>query len=534
MLAMREHHVYEWKSGFVMRYQMLKRVGFALLAVLGLVAMVSLLSYNFGLKTSDHIHNNLLVLDSRTDTIVRNLETFSSYAFSRDIDTGSVTQLVARAWKSDAAERDAIRTELYQRILPVYQQMERYHFRQLHFHFPDSTSFLRMHSPDKYGDYLGDVRSTVKLVNQTKTPVTAFEEGRIFNGYRFVYPLFWQGQHCGSVEVSFSMSSFLTRLHSLRNCDYHFGVRRDVVESTVFDSNQSNYRESIFSANYMEDVGVTQEHQMTAAFDGRPPEFDALLAEGRNGGVVTMVDGQPVIILVSHIHNLEKVPVGVIISVDKDPVYATLRDDFFTLLAVSCAGYVALVLVVFLLYVERKRLRIISSTDSLTGLANRRTVTAVLEHELQRFSRYSTPLSVMILDIDDFKSMNDTYGHEEGDRVLRTMSAVMKDTLRATDTVGRWGGEEFIVILQNTPYESAMVAANKLRAAIARGPVSEKRAVTVSVGVASAGSNESMDSLVGRADTAMYHAKKTGKNRVSGSDPGQDNGAGLTDPGTSG
>ncbi|MBN2875199.1 MAG: diguanylate cyclase [Spirochaetales bacterium] len=487
-----------------------------LLASAGLVGIISLLSINFKNQTEEHVENNLLILDSRIETIIRNLEIFSSYAFSRDVDTAMVNEMIARAWNGTAAERDAIRTELYGLMLPVYQQMERYHFRQLHFHFPDTTSFLRMHAPELFGDYLGDIRSTVRTVNQTQTAITAFEEGRIYNGYRFVYPLFWNGQHCGSVEVSFAMSSFLSRLRDLKNCDYYFGVRKDIVESTVFESQQSNYRESTFSTVYLEDGGLSQDHPMSQAFNYKSKALEQLLAEGRDGGIVSELAGKPVLVLVNHIKNLAANPVGVIISVDNDPAYEVMRGGFFALLIVSTFGYVGLVLALYLLHTERKRLHIMSSTDSLTGLCNRRTISAVLEHELQRYERYKTPLSVMIIDIDDFKQVNDTYGHEEGDKVLKKLATIMMSTLRSTDTIGRWGGEEFITILQNTPFEAAMIAANKLRESVEKNQVSEKKTITISVGVSTYTGKETMDTLVGRADTAMYQAKRSGKNRVLG------------------
>ncbi|HQO65569.1 MAG TPA: GGDEF domain-containing protein, partial [Spirochaetales bacterium] len=166
---------------------------------------------------------------------------------------------------------------------------------------------------------------------------------------------------------------------------------------------------------------------------------------------------------------------------------------------------------------DRERLTRLSTTDPLTGLYNRVTVRTALDRELGRLARYGSPLSVLMLDIDDFKTINDRFGHGEGDAVLKRLAGLMRTATRETDCVGRWGGEEFIVVLAGTPYEEAVRAAEKLRAAVAASDISDKRVVTVSVGVAGAVPEDTQESVVSRADDAMYRAKRSGKNRVEGS-----------------
>ncbi|PCM44254.1 GGDEF domain-containing protein [Marinobacter sp. ANT_B65] len=152
--------------------------------------------------------------------------------------------------------------------------------------------------------------------------------------------------------------------------------------------------------------------------------------------------------------------------------------------------------------------------DQLTGLYNRAGIEELLSSELVRSQRYGNPLSVMVFDIDHFKSVNDTYGHDAGDRVLKEVALRVKDSMRSVDFVGRWGGEEFLVILAETPLSNAAIAAEGVRKTVERGEYGIDRLVTVSVGVAAFHEDSHVDSLVKRADLALYEAKRSGRNRV--------------------
>lgn len=166
-------------------------------------------------------------------------------------------------------------------------------------------------------------------------------------------------------------------------------------------------------------------------------------------------------------------------------------------------------------YQYKKSLERMAVTDGLTGLYNHRYTYERLEEEVSKAERYSRPLSLMMIDIDNFKGINDTQGHRAGDEVLVGVAQTLKDTLRSVDVVGRYGGEEFVVILPETSLYAASIAAEKIRAGI-EALSCGKRAirVTVSVGVAEHEAGEAATSLVNRADALLYQAKRAGKNRV--------------------
>ena len=157
-------------------------------------------------------------------------------------------------------------------------------------------------------------------------------------------------------------------------------------------------------------------------------------------------------------------------------------------------------------------------TDPLTGLSNRRHFFEVADAELARSRRYGTPLSLLMLDIDRFKEVNDLHGHRAGDRVLQQLARTCLEVLRNVDVAGRVGGEEFAVLLPETELAGAMEVAERLREAVEKSAVDreEGRAlrITVSVGVAILEAHSNLDTLLSQADTALYDAKHQGRNRV--------------------
>lgn len=201
--------------------------------------------------------------------------------------------------------------------------------------------------------------------------------------------------------------------------------------------------------------------------------------------------------------------VGVLAVLDKPGGFRESDQAILTLIAAICAPYVQIA-----------RLARLSAVDVLTGTLNRRGLEGFFEREPARERR---TLSVLMVDVDHFKQINDRYGHAVGDQVLQHLARALARQTRDGDALVRWGGEEFLVVLPQTPLERARVVAERTRASVERtpAPIGEGIRLTVSIGVAQLIPGESREDTIARADAAMYRAKQHGRNRVEVAAPNE-------------
>lgn len=163
---------------------------------------------------------------------------------------------------------------------------------------------------------------------------------------------------------------------------------------------------------------------------------------------------------------------------------------------------------------KNRLLQQVASVDALTGLKNRYSYNLRIMEEIDRAKRYGTQLSLLLIDMDHFKRINDTYGHQAGDDVIRTVAATLQSIIRKVDALARWGGEEFVVLLPGIGLKDANTVAEKLREKVASVVHFDKEVITVSIGVSSFTTQDTLETWFDRTDKALYHAKQEGRNRV--------------------
>lgn len=165
-------------------------------------------------------------------------------------------------------------------------------------------------------------------------------------------------------------------------------------------------------------------------------------------------------------------------------------------------------------FTKQRQAEKMAETDPLTSIYNRRKFSELLDQEIRRVERYNRFLSVVLLDIDHFKKVNDIYGHDAGDYVLKRVTRLIRKDIRITDTFARYGGEEFVIILPETSLEGAMIQIERVRKIIKKASFTKVGHITISAGIAEFIEGDTRKSLVKRADEALYLAKKDGRNRV--------------------
>jgi len=314
----------------------------------------------------------------------------------------------------------------------------------------------------------------------------------IFINYRV---LDYEGRFLGTVGVGLAMDSVRSALKAYqerfgRSVSFVTPEGRIVLYGNGADAETGNIRE----------------------IDGLREQAQRILTEGA-GNYQYARDGK------THLLNVRYIPeLKWFLFVDKseDEALAGIRRTLYVNLAV-CACVTLLVLSITGVALGRyqERMEELATTDKLTGLANRQALDVLIHQAMTRSRRAGTPLSVILADVDHFKAVNDRHGHLTGDRVLRRVAESLRAHLRDSDTVCRWGGEEFLMIVQDCDAGAALLLAEKLRTAIEADLELAELAsglVTLSLGVAQLVPDESVDSLVGRADAAMYAAKEAGRN----------------------
>lgn len=275
--------------------------------------------------------------------------------FDNVIDKPFFQQRLYEANEATEERRQEIRDEIFNRLFPLYTSMDKFKLKQLHFHLHNNESFLRFHRPNKFGDNLTDIRATIAYVNRTGMSVQGFEEGRIFNGYRFVFPLFWNKQPAGSVETSVSMKVIMDAMARELTGKVSFIIRRDIVESKVFQSEMNNYEVTPFSDDFMYEASLMHLNtrmQFAQILQNWEQDED-LNAIGKKGTRSQFVEvkGQSYIVSLLPVENaISREPVGYL-------VYFQENDEYSNVVFESTATFLAVILVaailLFLLYRSR-------------------------------------------------------------------------------------------------------------------------------------------------------------------------------------
>ncbi|MGC9351172.1 MAG: diguanylate cyclase, partial [Sulfurovum sp.] len=437
----------------------------------------------------------------------------SKLLYDQIINTPEVIALFKYASSEDPRIQESVREKLYTKLLPVYRSLQSINLKQLHFHRSDMRSFLRFHRVEKYGDSLEGIRPSLVLANRDKKYVEGFEEGRAYNGFRYVYPLFdEEKRYLGTVETSLSFNALRSDIEHTLETDVDFVIKRDIVARKVWKEEQSNYTVSEISDRYLHEKEPESKrskfYEINLAIKEEASKMmlqNRTFALCKNGYIIVFLP-------ITNIAGEEGA--AYLINYLESTVIRKTRDEAYFMWLISTLGVLSIVTLLYLLLQKMRRINEIASYDALTGLYNRHSFTEVIQYETERVKRTERAYSLIYLDIDNFKRINDSYGHETGDSVLKQLADILKRRTRKTDIVGRWGGEEFLISLPETTPAHAVLLAEKLRREIAQTDFGISLPVTCSFGVTTYRIPELLDVMIARADQNLYQAKEEGKNRV--------------------
>jgi diguanylate cyclase (GGDEF)-like protein len=471
-------------------------------------------------KTQDtQIHTKMVLLQ---------LNHIATIFYDEKINTPAVQEIMYEASHTQDAQKLAnLREKLYKMLQPAYAYFKQNGVRQLHFHLPKAISFLRFHKPDKFGDSLWDIRESIVYVNQNKTPISCYEEGRIFNGFRNVYPIFKGNQFVGTVEISYSFLALQKDLLAIDSTSYLFLVSKKEADEKLFKSEYFHYEESEFR-DFLCDKATLQDvmefrleklhainRLIASDVEKKLQKGEAFSLEFSNKNIY---NGKRIVLTFIPVKNIDSKTVAYIIHYQFDKFLELLIYKIGILFIISTliVLLISMMLMMYLIYYKKKQdlIQMQATHDALTNIYNRYGINDILKQKIGEFERYGKSFSLIFFDIDFFKKINDTYGHDMGDFVLQNIVKMVNTQIRNSDAFGRWGGEEFIIILSETTSKHAITVAEKLRKTVEKETFGLQEAVTCSFGVASIQRGDTITSLLKRADEYLYEAKESGRNRV--------------------
>jgi diguanylate cyclase (GGDEF)-like protein/PAS domain S-box-containing protein len=580
----------------------------------------------------------------------------------------AILTLMEKASLADDEERNRLRQDLYNLLSPMYQHLLRNYFRQMHFHFADGTSFLRMHQPQLFGDLLSDIRPSIILVNTTQKPVVGYEMGRHWQAYRYVFPLSSAtGHHLGSVEIGIPFSTILNDLMDNFTGEYRFIVNKQTAETHLDASDlRDHFTITSFSDDFFSETGdqkaieahrhpgntghISQEQldQINRALQKSLakhlpayetvslPLFQANEAflvhllpirdiTEKTAGYLLTYEHSPTLLamkwrytigyllvtvfslllialhswyttrLLTRLHLQQKLQQELNEShADLDQIFNTAADGMRVinlnneiiranstfaslvhlpmdqLIGKKCYevfsgpdchtdncplqlirngaehienesektrsdGTISTCLLVatpfyngsneltgiiedFRDISERKQLEqqlhTLSTTDELTGLCNRRGFMNLAQQQLSYVERAGIDVFLIFADLDNMKWINDTLGHEAGDKALILATRLLRTTFRDADIVGRMGGDEFAVLLtttSNSDSESILIARLEHELAEINKGLPRQQQIAISFGIVRYPGGISLDELIAQADIKMYAEKNRKK-----------------------
>jgi signal transduction histidine kinase/CheY-like chemotaxis protein len=296
------------------------------------------------------------------EQVINGYTNSSQFLYSEVINRTPVLSIFGRAAEVQGSQQANLRNALYYLLKDTYERLAANNLRQLHFHLPDNTSFLRFHRPETFGDDLTDARYTVMKANRDLVPVFGFEEGRIYNGFRYVFPLFHEGRHVGSVETSVSFTAVAADLNRLLPGSLTFILEREMVEATVFDEEQSNYLVSDLSPDYVYDRAVMEAYtsdilsraDLSALNQALQPRLIPLLGEERPFSLLQSMGDTAYAVTFLPVYNAQGYLVSYIIHYQVDTFVPPIqRNTLLTQLLILLVGGLFLWL---LLLVDRRNL----------------------------------------------------------------------------------------------------------------------------------------------------------------------------------
>lgn len=505
-----------------------------------------------------------ILLDETLESMQVLAEVFASDPHLHELFLQGRDAVIREGGGAGGDDAARFRHDLLERLQPAWSVATRdFDLRQLHFHIgPGSLSFLRVHQPECYGDRMDGLRHIIVDTIADGRRHSGFELGRIYSGLRGVVPIFprigaREGAAIGALEVGTSYQPLLETLVRHTGSNFAVLLETDRVAHAMWDQFRRDLGmldrdELVVEATTSDCIARTINRVPSRLFEERQDDTPRIARFRRRAGHPRNDQGRWIVVATWPLKDyLSRTRAGV-----GPPGYVAVCEDISneieayqhslgTSVLYAILAFIALEVLLFLAirvgtrHLEQRvdtatesiqalnsELKVRAETDGLTGLLNRPAFFVAAEQTRQAVQRQAGGLGLAMLDIDDFKQINDRYGHLIGDAVIKAVADTLRANVRQGDLVCRYGGEEFVVLVPHSEAETNETAPNnpfalaeRIHHAVKtlRVPIDHPDAViqmTVSIGVTDMRPDERLEHAIHRADELLYEAKRAGRDRV--------------------
>jgi len=501
--------------------------------VLSLVFIILLLS---GIKLIDTIKQDKKqyyldvqneLLHAKYHTVHRYFKIMSQDIYNMYMQNTRLMALLQRAQTSEGEDLKSIRVQTYKLLKRNYKRLGNMGISQVHFHTNDNKSFLRMYDPDHFGDTLSQNKRSVVLANKTLEPQEGFEACDYMIGIRFVYPIINdKKEHLGSVGITYSSAHILKSITDDFVYDTHILTSKKIAKGSIIQKEYlSNYKPTWETKEYYIESSTHKSiNNQNLYIKIDTPKLENEIREGIQTAepfsLAVIYNYQNIILTFLPMPNAEDIKnIAYIVTYTESDYLSNIKieREYLILMFIS----ILTLLFFFSVYVmlNREKLKELALYDYLTKLPNRTLFMIEFQNEINRAQRYDAKVALMFIDLDGFKAVNDTYGHQIGDELLKRVSEILNSFIRKSDIASRLSGDEFTIILSDIVDEKQVIdLANKIIKELNKDIIINHKIISIgaSIGVSIYPTSAlHIDELIKHADSMMYVSKENGKNRVT-------------------
>jgi diguanylate cyclase (GGDEF)-like protein len=470
---------------------------------------------------------------SRIDDMLKEQEKYLEISYKQGVDRFNVigdsiyvsmqndTKLIDIIAEVNETNLGVKHQEIYEHLQQEFQRLRLSGVMGLQFVRANNQSIFRMHKIEKYGDNLEKTRPMMAQVNRERVHYHGFEEGKSIHAYRQIFPLYKNDNYIGAMEVLFSSTKLQDYTMRASDIHTHFLVSKNVFKTNEWQSNdQEPYEQSIEHKNFLVSFNDHINHdalKLSATTIIKPlqEEINKGIETGKNFQLYQIVNNDAQVLVFYAIKRfVDKKTVAYLVSYTKSQ---KLYDFLESIKITKVALFLLIVLSYFVavgLLSQKETVLNELKFDALTNVYNRKYFMSFAHKKYELLRKEDGVFTLVMVDIDFFKDVNDTYGHQYGDVVLQQFAKIFRDSIRSVDVVARYGGEEFILILL-TNSSNALRIVQEIRKKIERNPFGEQSiALTASFGIVECWGKSSFEEELKKVDKALYKAKEGGRNRV--------------------